>query len=114
MERLSARLTRQSGTNFYYAFRILPREKREAMYALYAFCRVVDDCVDEPDGEGESGLARWLTEVDGCYAGRPTTALGEDLARAFARFPIPRAALADIVEGCRMDLATQRYATYAD
>jgi len=60
MEQLSARITRESGTNFYYAFRILPAEKRRAIYALYSFCRVVDDCVDQADGEGEPGLDRWL------------------------------------------------------
>ena len=56
---LSARLTRQSGTSFYYAFRVLPVRKRRAIYALYSFCRTVDDCVDEPGGEGEAGLRRW-------------------------------------------------------
>ena len=70
---VGARVTRQSGTNFYYAFRILPEEKRRAIYALYAFCRVVDDCVDEEDGEGEAGLARWLAEAHRAYAGRPET-----------------------------------------
>ena len=60
----SARLTRQSGTSFYYAFRILPEEKRRAIFALYSFCRVVDDCVDEPDGEGEAGLRRWMEEAE--------------------------------------------------
>ena len=90
---VGARLTRQSGTNFYYAFRILPEEKRRAIYALYAFCRVVDDCVDEEGGEGEAGLRRWLAEVHRAYAGRPETELGRELAETVARFPIPRGAL---------------------
>ena len=89
---VSARLTRKSGTNFYYAFRILPEEKRRAIYALYAFCRTLDDCVDEADGEGEAGLARWLSEVQRAYAGRPETELGRELAEAVTRFPIPRSA----------------------
>ena len=110
----SARLTRASGTNFYYAFRILPEEKRRAIFALYSFCRVVDDCVDEPDGEGEAGLRRWMEEVRRAYAGNPGTELGKDLAEAVARFPIPRASFEDIVEGCRMDLGIRRYATFAD
>jgi len=66
---VGARLTRQSGTNFYYAFRLLPEEKRRAIYALYAFCRVVDDCVDEEGGGGEEGLRRWLAELHRAYAG---------------------------------------------
>lgn len=111
---IAARLTRQSGTNFYYAFRVLPEAKRRAIYALYAFCRTVDDCVDEPDGEREAGLARWLAEVQRAYAGRPETELGRELAEMVARFPIPRGAFEDIVAGCRMDLATTRYATFAE
>jgi phytoene synthase len=111
---LAARITRQSGTNFYYAFRILPARKRRAIYALYSFCRVVDDCVDEPGGEGEAGLARWLEEARRCYAGRPTTELGQELAAALFEFPIPRACFEQIVEGCRMDLTPRRYQTFAD
>ena len=111
---LAARITRQSGTNFYYAFRILPSAKRRAIYALYSFCRVVDDCVDEPGGEGEAGLRRWLDEAHRCYAGQPTTELGQELAEALFQFPIPRACFEQIVEGCRMDLTPRRYATFAD
>jgi len=112
-ERPSARLTRQSGTSFYYAFRILPKDKRDAIYALYSFCRVVDDCVDEEGGEGEAGLRRWLAEAHRCYAGRPETELGQDLALALMQFPIPRACFEDIVAGCRMDLTVRRYPTFA-
>jgi len=111
---LAARITRQSGTNFYYAFRILPGPKRRAIYALYSFCRVVDDCVDEPGGEGEAGLKRWMEEAYRCYEGRPTTELGQELAAALMQFPIPRACFEQIVDGCRMDLTTCRYATFAD
>lgn len=110
---VGARITRQSGSSFYYAFQILSREKRRAIYALYAFCRVVDDCVDEAGGEGEPGLRRWLAEVHRCYAGRPETELGRELAEALARFPIPRSCFEDIVAGCRMDLDTPRYASWA-
>jgi 15-cis-phytoene synthase len=113
-EGLAARLTRQSGSNFYYAFRILPAEKRRAIYALYAFCRVVDDCVDEEGGEGEEGLRRWLAEAHRAYAGRPETELGRELAETVHRFPVPRSAFEDVVAGCRMDLTTRRYATFAD
>jgi phytoene synthase len=75
---------------------------------------VVDDCVDEEGGEGEAGLRKWMQEVERCYAGRPETELGRDLAEAIARFPIPRACFEDIVEGCRMDVAIRRYKTFAD
>jgi len=108
------RVTRRSRSNFAYAFRILPHEKRRAIHALYSFCRLVDDCVDEEDGGGEAGLREWEEEVDRCYAGRPRTELGRELAEAVARFPIPRSALEDVIAGCRMDLDTRRYATFAD
>jgi 15-cis-phytoene synthase len=111
---VGAQVTRRSGTSFYYAFRVLPSGKRRALYALYAFCRVVDDCVDEEGGEGEPGLDRWLAEVRRAYAGTPQTALGRELADAVARFPIPRGCFEDVVAGCRMDLGTRRYATFAD
>ena len=111
---LAARVTRRSGTSFYHAFRVLPAEKRKALYAVYAFCRVVDDCVDEEDGEGEAGLSRWLAEAHRAYAGTPETELGRELGEAVARFPIPRACFEDVVAGCRMDLTTHRYATFAD
>jgi phytoene synthase len=111
---VSARLTQKSGTNFYYAFRILPEKKRKAIFALYSFCRTVDDCVDEAGGEGEPGLVRWLDEAHRAYAGTPRTPLGRELADTVAQFPIPRACFDQIVEGCRMDLTITRYATFSD
>jgi phytoene synthase len=111
---LGARLTRKSQSNFYYAFLTLPEEKRRAIYALYSFCRAVDDCVDEKDGGGAEGLDRWDREIERCYAGTPATGLGSELAEAVARFPIPRSALDDIVRGCRMDLTENRYAIWDD
>jgi phytoene synthase len=111
---LSARLTRKSRTNFYYAFLTLPEEKRRGIYALYSFCRAIDDCVDEEDGDGATGLDGWLEEIDRCYGGTPTTALGRELAETVAHFPVPRSALEAVVAGCRMDLTEQRYETLAD
>ena len=110
----SARLTRKSESNFYYAFLTLPPEKRRGIFALYSFCRDVDDCVDEEDGGGEAGLDGWLGEIDRCYGGTPETELGRELAETVARYPVPRSALEDIVAGCRMDLTQDRYETFAD
>lgn len=114
MQSLTARVASASGSNFYYALRILPRDKRRAMYALYSFCRSVDDCADDAGGEGAPGLDRWLEELGRCYEGRPATPLGRELADALARFPIPRACLEDVVRGCRMDLEVRRYASFED
>jgi phytoene synthase len=114
VETASARLTRASGSSFYYALRILPREKRRAIFALYSLCRVLDDCVDEPDGGGEAGLRYWLEEVERGYRGQAETPLGRDLAWAVKRFPIPRALLEEVAAGCRMDLSVRRYPTFDD
>ena len=112
-ETLSARLTRRSGTSFYHAFRILPAEKRQALYALYAFCRMVDDCVDEPGGGGAASLDRWLEEARRAFAGAPETELGRELAESVRRFPMPLACFEQIVEGCRQDLGRVRFADFA-
>ena len=108
---LAARLTRSSGTSFYYAFRVLPAARRRAIYALYSLCRALDDCVDEEGGGGEAGLQRWLDEIDRAYAGAPQTELGRELADALRRFPIPRQSFQDVADGCRMDLRGARYET---
>jgi len=114
VESASARLTRASGTSFYYAFRILPHEKRRAIFALYSLCRVLDDCVDEEGGGGEPALRYWLEEVERGYRGRAETPLGKDLAWAVKRFPIPRPLLEEIAAGCRMDLNVRRYPSFED
>jgi phytoene synthase len=110
----AAQLTRKSGTSFYYAFLLLPKRKRQAIFALYSFCRVVDDCVDEEGGGGEPGLERWLGEVRRCYSGTPETALGEELQQALRLFPMPLSSFEAIVAGCRMDLSQTSYTTLAD
>jgi phytoene synthase len=111
---VSARVVKKSGSSFAYAFRVLPLAKRRAIYALYSFCRVVDDCVDEEGGEGEAGLRRWSEELQRAYAGAPQTELGRELAAAVARFPIPRSGFEDILAGCRMDLDVRRYERFSD
>ncbi len=114
MSALSARVTRKSGTSFADAFRVLPAAKRRAIYALYAFCREVDDCVDEESGSGERGLREWEGEVARCFAGHPVSRLGQELADAIARYRLPRRCFDDILAGCRMDLTTTRYARFGD
>jgi phytoene synthase len=115
---LSATLTRRSGSNFYYAFLTLPRRRRDALYAVYAFCRTVDDVADlgrDPDAQ-RAELARWRQDVGRCYEPGPPPAhpVARQLAAAVRAYPIPRAALEAIIEGCEMDLARVRYETAED
>jgi 15-cis-phytoene synthase len=120
--RLAARLTRKSRSNFYYAFLTLPRRRREALYAVYAFCRTVDDVADLADERGldraaqRTELERWRRDVALCYApgGRPENPIAAGLAEAVRAFAIPREALLAIIEGVEMDLDQVRYETAED
>ena len=72
-EKTAEALVRNSGSSFYWAMRVLPRPKRMAMYAIYAFCRIVDDIADGPGRESEKieRLLFWRDELDNIYQGSP-------------------------------------------
>ena len=71
-----AEITRASSSNFYYAFMLLPAERRRALHAVYAFCRFIDDIADdESAGDAASLLSRWREELDRVYRGAPTHAI---------------------------------------
>jgi len=96
---------RRSKTSFGAGMRILSRERREAMYAIYAFCREVDDIADEggaPD-EKMAGLSEWRREVDRIYAGAPQTPTGCALAPVVRRFELAREEFILVIEGMEMD-----------
>ena len=112
---LSATLTRRSRSNFYYAFLALPRRQRDALYAVYAFCRTVDDAVDlghDPAAQ-RAELRRWREDVARCFEPGPPPQhpIARQLRAAVAAYPVPRAALEAIIEGCEMDLERVRYET---
>lgn len=114
---LVATLTRRSGSSFYYSFFFLPRPKREAIYALYAFCRTVDDAVDQ--GTGAPGqqrriLGEWRAELERAYGGRPTDPIATRLADAVRAFPIRQEHLEAILDGVEMDIDKRRYATFEE
>jgi 15-cis-phytoene synthase len=119
---LVSQLTRRSRSNFYYAFLTLPRPRRDALYAVYAFCRTVDDIADlgQERGVGAATLRgqldAWREEIARCYApaGRPEHAIGQRLAVAVRAYPIPQGALLAIVDGVAMDLDGARYETEDD
>lgn len=114
---LVATLTRRSGSNFYYSFLFLPRRKREAMYALYAFCRTVDDAVDQggaSPNEQRRVLAEWRAELRRVYLGRPTQPIGVRLADVVRAFPIRQDHLDAILDGVEMDIDKRRYASFEE
>jgi phytoene synthase len=95
----------RSGTSFYWSMRLLPRAKREAMFAIYAFCRAVDDIADEPAPieAKRAGLAEWRAEIDRLYAGSPTHAVARALVEPIARFALRREDFHAVIDGCEMD-----------
>jgi len=115
---LSATLTRRSRSNFYYAFLTLPRARRDALYSVYAFCRTVDDVADlgRDPGVQRAELARWRADVARCFEPGPPPGhpIARQLAAAVRAYPIPRAALEAIIDGCEMDLDRVRFETAAD
>jgi len=100
-----------SGSSFYYAFLFLPEERREAITAFYAFCRAVDDVVDEVTDPGVAAtkLAWWQAEVARMFAGTPGHPVMKALAPGAAAFGIGQEQLQAVIEGCRMDLQQTRY-----
>ena len=100
-----------SGSSFYYSFLFLEPARRQAITALYAFCREVDDVVDDClDAEpAHARLAWWRTEIGALYSGRPSHPVTQALAIALKRFKLPREQLVEIVDGMEMDLTQNRY-----
>jgi phytoene synthase len=112
---LCRRVAHRSGPNFSVGFRFLPEHKRDAVYAVYAFCRFADDIVDESaGGDVRERIDRWEEELERCYAGSPTHPITVALADAATHYPIPKSAFAGLIEGCRMDLFKNRYASYEE
>jgi len=96
----------QSGSSFYYSFLFLPPERRRAITALYAFCREVDDAVDEPSdpSAARATLAWWRGEVDLLFAGNPQHPVTLALDPAIEPFGITKAQMSEIMDGMEMDL----------
>src|SRR5438552_9032601 len=104
------RVTRQRARNFAYGIMVLPRPKRRAIAAIYAFAREVDDVADGEEPPEEK--RRRLEELHARLDAGPEGATWVALADARRRYPIPGGALHDLVDGGLMDLDRERYATF--
>ena len=104
-----------SGSSFYYSFLFLPPERRRAIIALYAFCREVDDVVDEVSDPGvaRSKLGWWKQEIGAIYAGAAQHPVGKALTPVVLQYSLPQERLEVIVEGMGMDLEYNRYPDFA-
>ena len=100
-----------SGSSFYYSFLFLSPERRQAITALYAFCREVDDVVDECHDAQLAAikLAWWREELDRLYAGLPEHPVTRALQKVLPRFSLPKELLLEIIDGMEMDLHQSRY-----
>jgi phytoene synthase len=106
-------ITRRSASNLALAFVLLPREKRAGMAALYAFCREVDDVVDEMAGsveERRAKLAAWRADVrTACDQGQPRFPVNQELRPVIARYQLPFDLFDELLRGVEMDLEVRRY-----
>lgn len=102
------------GANFSVGFRFLPRRKRNAVYAAYAWCRWADDIADDPGTEIPERLDQWEHELEACYNGIPSHVITTALADALKWFEIPQSAFVALIDGCRQDLIKKRYETFEE
>lgn len=112
----SRRITRKSASNLALAFALLPAEKRNAMSALYAFCREVDDVADEdavPPAQRRERLGAWREDIRrACDGQAPAFQVSRELQPAIRRYEMPYELFDELIKGCEMDLDTNRYPTF--
>jgi phytoene synthase len=101
-------VVRKAGTSFYHGMRVLPPDRRHAMYAIYAFCRVVDDIADEAGSLPDKlrDLSAWRTRIAGLYEGRSDDAVTRVLAVAAPRFQLRAEDFIAVIDGMQMDAET--------
>jgi phytoene synthase len=97
-----------AGTSFYWAMRLLPTERRDGMYAVYAFCREVDDIADDttPPAHKKAALAAWRVEIDALYEGHPRHLVACALRDPVTRFRLRREDFHAVIDGMEMDAAS--------
>ncbi len=113
---LAAVITKQSNTSFYFSFSLLPKHQREAIHAVYAFCRTTDDIVDEgTDKEQQAAtLTKWRMELERSWAGHSQYPVLNQLSQIAHKFRIPLDLFFELIRGMEMDLSRSRYETFDD
>jgi 15-cis-phytoene synthase len=118
MTEQSREITRKSASNLALAFVLLPKPRRDAMSALYAFCREVDDVADEesvPLGKRRADLAAWREDVRvACKGGKPSFPVNRELQAIIAQYHLPFDLFDELIRGVEMDLAVTRYKTFEE
>ncbi len=118
MTQQSQAITRKSASNLALAFVMLPKPKRHAMSALYAFCREVDDVADEesiPVEKRRADLAAWREDVRlACEGGKPRFVVNRELQPIIAEYRLPFGYFDELIQGVEMDLDIKRYETFEE
>ena len=110
-------LTDRAGSHFALSFRLLPRERREGMEVVYAYCRAVDDAVDREgvsEEEARRDLQQWRLELEACGQGFPAHPIAVGLRRIRNRFEIPWEFFGTVIAGAEMDLRPRRFRTFQE
>ena len=110
-------IAKTSRSSFYYAFNLLPEEKRDAMNTVYAFCRKTDDIIDEGNDTDEikyEKLRKWRIELEKAFSGDSDYALLNKLGKTIHKFNIPYEPFFELLKGMEMDLQNKRYLTFDD
>jgi 15-cis-phytoene synthase len=114
----SRTITRKSASNLALAFVLLPKPRRDAMSALYAFCREVDDVADDestPTDQRRTALAAWREDVRrACNGGTPEFAVNRELQAVIGQYHLPFANFDELIRGVEMDLDIKRYQTFEE
>ncbi len=114
---IGQKITRSSGSNLALSFISLPPEKSRAMSSFYAFCRIVDDIVDDKqksDDEKRREIQFWRDEVRNCREGAPNSELGFELKEIILRYQIPNQPFYDLLDGVEMDVSKTRYENFQE
>ena len=117
MAEAAREIAKKSKSSFYYAFNLLPNEKRDAMNTVYAFCRQTDDIIDEgnePDELKYEKLHKWRIEFEKAFSGNSGYLLLNKLANTISKFNIPLDPFFELLKGMEMDLQRKTYLTFDD
>jgi len=116
MSATAAAITKNSNTNFYYSFSLLPKHKREAINTVYAFCRYTDDIVDEGTDDRSKAihLKRWRQELGKAIGRQSSYPMLNQLITTARRFNIPVEHFYELIRGMELDLSKNRYDTFED
>lgn len=117
MSESAKEISKNSKSSFYYAFNLLPEEKRDAMNVVYAFCRKTDDIVDETNDSQDvkyEKLRKWRIEFEKAFAGHSEFPLLNKLGKTISNFNIPLDPFFELIKGMEMDIQKDRYKSFDD